>query len=140
MKLAIAVLCLSAAAAAADPVLQPGTPVLDPPTLTALGISLPIIGDDNFNATVAVRYRVTGTTDWHDALPLQHVHAEVVTGLTVTPQFAGSIFDLEPDTSYDIELHATDADGSVDMTIPLTGKTRAMPADPAQPHAVAVSD
>ncbi len=137
---AILAIVLAAAPAWADDVLHPGTPMLDPPTLTALGVWLPITGDDNFTATVSVRYRVTGTQAWRDALPLQHVHAEAVTGLTVTPQFAGSIFDLAPNTSYDIELHAVDADGAVDQTLVLTGQTRAVPGDPAQPHAVDVTD
>lgn len=133
------VLAAVAAPAFADDVLHPGTPELDPPTITALGVGLPITGDDNFTAQVAVRYRVTGTTTWRDALPLARVHAEVVTGLTVGPGFAGSIFDLAPGTSYDIELHATDSDGSVDQTLTLTGTTRPVPGDPASPHAVAVT-
>src|SRR6266850_1164738 len=120
--------CVLARAAAADPVLHPGAPQLDPPTLTALGIALPITGDDNFTATVNVRYHVAGTTTWHEALPLQHVHAEVVTGLAVTPTFAGSIFDLAPGTNYEIELHAVDSDGPVDTTLMMTAQTRAMPA------------
>jgi hypothetical protein len=128
-----------ASPARADDVLHPGTPTLDPPTLVALGISLPITGDDNFNATVWVRYRVAGTTEWTQSLPLLHVHAEAVVGLTVPTQFAGSIFDLRPDTAYEIELHAVDPDGSIDMTQTLTGKTRAVPADPAQPRIVEVS-
>src|SRR5262245_17407387 len=103
-----------AGAARADDVLHPGMPALDPPTITALGVQLPITGDDNFNASVAVRYRRAGATAWRDAMPLTHVHAEAVTGLGVPPQFAGSIFDLMPDTTYDIELHAVDPDGNVD--------------------------
>jgi hypothetical protein len=126
--------------ARADDVLHPGTPALDPPTITALGVWLPITGDDNFTATVAVRYRATGTTAWHDAVPLQHVHVEAVTGFTVTPGFGGSIFDLAPGTSYDLELHATDPDGGVDQTLTLTGTTRRVPGDPAHPHAVTVTD
>src|SRR5947208_2897474 len=113
---------LASHAAIADDTLHPGTPALDPPTLVALGVVLPITGDDNFTATVAVRYRATGTTTWHDALPLLHVHAEAVTGFAVTPQFAGTIFDLRPDTAYDIELHATDSDGAVDTTLMLSGR------------------
>ncbi len=132
--------CLIASPAFADDVLHPGTPALDPPTLIALGVSLPITGDDNFSAVVAMRYREASTTTWSTGYPLQHVHAEVVTGLTVTPKFAGSIFDLRPDTSYEIELHATDADGAVDSVMTLTGKTRPVPvANPATPRAVAVS-
>lgn len=136
-----AALSTVAAPARADDTLHPGAPQLDPPTLVALGVALPIIGDDNFNATVTMRYRRTGTTAWHDVLPLQHVHAEAVTGYAVQPQFAGSIFDLAPDTAYDIELHAVDPDGSVDTTWMLAGHTRPVPPkDPANPHAVAVAD
>jgi len=134
------VVMLAARPALADDTLHPGVPVLDPPTLVALGVALPITGDDNFTATVTMRYRVTGTTTWHDALPLMHVHAEAVTGLAVTPQFAGTIFDLRPDTAYDIELHAVDGDGAVDTTLTLAGHTRAVPGDPATPRAVAVTD
>ena len=136
---ALLLICAMSTSAFADDVLHPGAPELDPPTITALGVGLPITGDDNFTAQVAVLYRVTGTTTWHDALPLARVHAEVVTGLTVGPGFAGSIFDLQPATSYDIELHATDADGSVDQTLTLTGTTRAVPGDPATPHVVNVT-
>jgi hypothetical protein len=124
----------------ADDVLHVGAPATDPPTLTALGVYLPMTGDDNFTATVDVRYRPAGTTAWHDALPLQHVHTEVVTGFTTSPQFAGSIFDLTPDTAYEIELHAVDADGAIDTTLLVTGRTRAVPGDPMSPHIVSVSD
>src|SRR5207302_897704 len=114
----------------ADNVLHPGAPVLDRPTLTALGVQLPITGDDNFNATVAVRYRVSGTTTWSQALPLFRVHPESTVTYVLTPQFAGSIFNLKPATSYDIELHAVDPDGSVNQTFALTATTRPVPADP----------
>src|SRR5262245_4679955 len=86
-------------------------PALDPPTLVTLGVSLPITGDDNSTATVTVRFRTTGTSDWHDALPLFRVHPESVQKHAPPPMFAGSIFDLRPDTSYDVELHAVDPDG-----------------------------
>src|SRR5438874_1243548 len=84
---------------------------LDRPTVVSLGVQLLISGDDNFDATVAVRYRKQGTTDWHTGPFLMRVHPELVTGRSVPPQFAGSIIDLEPDTTYDIELHAVDPDG-----------------------------
>jgi hypothetical protein len=134
-------LVASTTAARADDVLHLGTPAFDPPTLVALGLSVPITGDDNFTAAIAVRYRVTGATAWRDAMPLVHVHAEAVTGLTVAPQFAGSILDLAPDTAYDIELHASDADGAVDTTLMLSAHTRPVPiAEPAHPRVVAVTD
>ncbi|HVY49242.1 MAG TPA: chondroitinase-B domain-containing protein, partial [Minicystis sp.] len=137
---AVLAILASATAARADDVLHPGTPELDPPTLTALGVVLPITGDDDFSATVSVRYKKTGTSTWHDAMPLVHVHAEAVQGLAVSPQFAGTIFDLRPGTSYDVELHAVDADGGVDQTLMVSGTTRKVPGDPANPHVVMVGD
>src|SRR5262249_4598125 len=89
----------------ADNILRLGTPVLDRPTLTSLGVQWPITGDDNFNATITVKYRVAGTAQFTDALPLYRVHPESVTGHTVMPQFAGSVFDLHPGTMYEIQLH-----------------------------------
>src|ERR1039457_2735774 len=124
----------------ADNVLHPGTPMLDRPTLTALGVQLPITGDDNFNATVSVRYRPSGATVWRQALPLFRVHPEATALWTLTPQFAGSIFDLRPGTSYDIELHATDPDGPVDQIFTLTATTRTVPGGPAAPNVRNVSD
>src|SRR4051812_13163893 len=106
--LAAALICI-ASTAYADDVLHVGTPAIDPPTLLNIGVTLPITGDDNFNATVSVRYK-SGTSSWRDAMPLVHVHTEVVQGFTTSPQFSGSIFDLAPDTDYTIELHATDPD------------------------------
>ncbi len=123
----------------ADNVLHPGTPVLDRPTLTVLGIQLPITGDDNFNASVTVQYRQTGTTAWSEGLPLFRVHPNSTVLYTVQPQFAGSIFDLRPGTSYDIQLNATDPDGPVNQTFNLTASTRPVPKDPPSAKVVNVS-
>ncbi|HTJ44768.1 MAG TPA: hypothetical protein VL463_21830 [Kofleriaceae bacterium] len=137
----IVAMILLARVARADDVLHPGTPELDPPTINALGVVLPITGDDNFNASVTVRYW-NGSLEggFRDAMPLQHVHSEAVTGFTVSPQFAGSIFDLAPNTTYTIELHITDPDGPVDQTVQIMGTTRGVPGDPAHPHVVNVAD
>ena len=124
---------LACSALFADNVLHPGTAVLDRPTITVLGVKLPITGDDNFNASVTMQYKVSGATAWQSALPLFRVHPETVAGYTVAPQFGGSIFDLKPATTYDIQLHITDPDG-VDQTVNLTGTTRAVPGDPAAPN------
>jgi MYXO-CTERM domain-containing protein len=127
--------------ARADDVLHVGTAQLDRPTLVALGVQLLITGDDNHNASVAVRYRSTGTTAWRQGLPLFRVRPEVVTGRTVPAQFAGSIFDLVPGQSYEIELHAVDVDGSVDQIVMLTSATRSVPpTEPKAPNRKSVTD
>jgi hypothetical protein len=105
---------------------------VDRPTLTALGVQLRITGDDNFNASVTVRFRISGAAAWRTGLPLFRVHPETVAVWTASPQFAGSLFDLKPATSYDIELHATDPDG-VDQVLAITAATRDVPKDPLTP-------
>jgi hypothetical protein len=126
--------------AAADDVLHPGAVHVDRPTVVTLGVQLLISGDDNHDARVAVRYRPTGALVWRDAMDLFRVRPESVVGRTLPQQFAGSIFDLMPGTTYEIELHATDPDGPVDQTIPVTATLRSVPPDnPANPTVRTVS-
>jgi len=140
LRYVFAVVFLFPVIAHADNVLHLGIPVLDRPTLMSLGVQLAITGDDNYNATVTLRYRKSGTTAWRTGLPLYRAHPESIIGYPAIPQFAGSIVDLRPNTSYDIELHAYDPDGAVDQTLTLTGTTRAIPGDPSSPRAVSVSN
>ena len=113
---------------------------LDRPTLHALGVQVLISGDANRNARIDLRYRRDVDPTWHQGLPLMRVMPETITE-TVPQQFAGSIFDLDPANTYEIELHATDDDGAVNETRLLVGTTRAVPpSDPASPHTVAVSN
>src|SRR5712692_5618998 len=120
--------------ARADDILHPGAVNLDRPTLVTLGVQLLISGDDDHDAQVGVHYRPLGAPDWKMAMTLFRVHPESVVGRAVPEQFAGSIFDLTPGTTYEIELHATDPDGPVDQTIPASATLRPVPAtDPAHP-------
>ena len=112
---------------------------VDPPTLIDLGVQVLISGDDNHDATIGLRYRKTGAPDWKPGLPLLRVHPERVLGLTVPEQFAGSALELDPDSTYELELKAHDPDG-FDKTWTVSAKTRAVPKDPPSPHAVSVTD
>jgi hypothetical protein len=78
-----------------DNVLDVGGVNVDPPTLVTFGVQLLITGDDNFNASVCTKFRVHGTTTWHDAQALFRVHplshptrsrAEARTGSTRSPR------------------------------------------------------
>ena len=133
---ALVVLGTAAPALAAD-TLTVSDPIADRPTVTTLGVQLPIAGDDNFNASVTVRYRA-GAGAWSTALPLLRVHPETVQSHVPPAQFAGSVFDLLPATSYEIELHAVDPDGG-DFVKSITATTRAVPGDPPSPHVVNVT-
>jgi hypothetical protein len=106
----------------------------------SLGVRLGISGDDDHDAQVTVRYRPVGAPTWRAGMPLFRVHPEDVVGRTVSEEFAGSVFELAPATSYEIELHATDADGPVDQTVVVMATTRGVPGDPAAPQAKSVSD
>jgi hypothetical protein len=95
--------------------------VIEPATLNALGFEWYIEGDDNHNASVEVRYRKKGNQDWKKALPLLRIqNEESITKFLnnsidyVTPNlFAGSIFDLEPDTEYQCRFVMSDPDGVI---------------------------
>jgi hypothetical protein len=90
--------------------------LVEPPTLINLGFEWFIDGDANRTASVEVSYRRAGTTEWHPALPLLRLDGERIRqgtqlDVTVPNMFAGSILDLEPDTSYEAQFVLKDADG-----------------------------
>ncbi|HSQ67832.1 MAG TPA: chondroitinase-B domain-containing protein [Polyangiaceae bacterium] len=132
-------LVLIASRAHAGNALTVSDPTLDPPTIVTLGVQMLITGDDNFDATVTVRYKRSSDTTFKTGMPLFRVHPEQLQSNVPPAQFAGSLFDLQPNTSYDIELHAIDPDGG-DFVKTLTGKTLPVPGDPPNPHVVNVTD
>jgi hypothetical protein len=109
---------------------------VDRPTLHTAGIQVLIAGDANRDATI--RVRVLGDRP-RDALPLVRVRPETVTGRVVPEQLAGTIFDLEPGQTYEVELIATDPDGG-NATRTVTVTTRALPRTPSAPRPVAVAN
>ncbi len=131
---------LFAGRAEAGNVLTPGAVNVDRPTVINLGVQLLISDDDNRNARVAVRYRKQGAPFWRNGMDLFRVHPEEVSGISLPQQFAGSIFNLQPNTQYEIELTATDPDGAVASIPHVTAKTRPVPAaNPLNPTTVNVS-
>ncbi|MEO8308908.1 MAG: hypothetical protein ABI616_12800 [Pseudomonadota bacterium] len=111
-----------------------GELIVEPPTLIALGFEWMIEGDDNRNATVDLAYRARGATAWKKALPLLRLQREPILGIGdaftfVNPNmFAGSIFDLQPDTEYEVRFTLTDPDGaSGEVVRTVTQRTRREP-------------
>jgi hypothetical protein len=105
----------------------PGTVSFPYPTLTNISVEWQITGDDNLNAQVTVLYRVAGTSEWLIGMPLRRVPAGSNAGFSWTNKFSGSIFDVQPGTTYEVELSLTDPDGgSTTATGQVT--TRAVPA------------
>src|SRR5271169_678088 len=101
---------------------KPGEFIIDHPTLINLGFEWLIQGDDNRNAGVKVSYRKQGETQWKQGLPLLRLQGERIfqsEGVfdVISPNmFAGSILDLEPDTSYEARFTMSDPDGFVGQT------------------------
>lgn len=137
---ALLALALSVVAARADDVLHPGAVELDRATLVSLGVRMRIAGDDDHDARVELRHRPVGETTWRSAMPLVRVRPADVPGRAVPASFAGSVFDLRPGTTYELELRALDADGPVDETVVMTAATRGVPSDPAAPTVRPVAD
>jgi hypothetical protein len=103
------------AAHAADAVTA-GELIVEPPTLVSLGFEWPIEGDDNRTASVTVQYRRTGDREWRTGLPLLRLQRERTAYVetlyyTAPNMFAGSLFDLEQDTEYEVRLTLADDDG-----------------------------
>lgn len=98
---------------------KPGKFIIEPPTLISLGFEWYVEGDDNHNASVEVWYRKKGDPFWKEALPLLRIQNEESICKFynnsidyITPNmFAGSIFDLEPDTEYECKFLISDPDG-----------------------------
>ena len=95
--------------------------IVDPPTLINLGFEWFIEGDDNRNASVAVSFRKQGGGEWKQGLPLLRLQGERIKqgeqlDVTSPNMFAGSILDLEPDTSYEARFVLSDADGAKGAT------------------------
>lgn len=131
-------LLLAPHARAADDLVVLDT-IVDRPTLIHLGVQVLISGDDDRDAVVGLRHREVGGA-WQQGLPLHRVRGELVTGMAVPAQFAGTAFGLRPDTAYELELHAFDPDG-LDMLWTVEARTRPVPrAEPQTANVVAVAD
>lgn len=145
--------CLVAIAAAESSVavdsIQVGDVITDAPTICCLGFSVPIAGDDDYDAVAAIEYRLAGASVWSQGLPMLRVRPELTSqettpgqyGLPVpAEQFAGSLFQLAADTDYEIRITVSDPDGG-DRVQTLNATTRIVPrSEPAVPRIVAVTN
>jgi hypothetical protein len=121
------------AAAWAQNATTPGTVTTPYPTMENLAVEWAIAGDANLDGAVAVRYRVLGASAWSTGLPLRRVPAGSNAGFSWANKHSGTLFDLQPATTYEIELTLVDPDGGSTQTT-VTAATRAVPADPASPN------
>jgi hypothetical protein len=99
------------------------------PTLENISVLWLVDGDDDSDGVVTVRYREAGQSTWRTGRPLERVPAgsNPTNGWAWPNRHAGSVFDLRPDTSYEIELTLTDPDGGSTVEV-RTVSTRPVPA------------
>jgi hypothetical protein len=74
-------------------------------TLYSVGMEWDISDDADHDAVCTVLYKTNSASSWRDALPLYRVD------FNGADMMAGSIFFLDPDTTYDVKLALTDPDG-----------------------------
>jgi hypothetical protein len=89
----------------------PGEITTPYPTIISLGVDWNIQGDDNLNGAVTMQFRKKGTSDWKEGMPLRRVPAGQNYGFKWANKHSGSIFDLIPNTLYEIKLNLNDPDG-----------------------------
>ena len=93
-------------------------------TIYSVGFEWNITGDTNHNANATINYRVQGTTAWTPAL------APVRVDYNGANTLAGSIFHLEPETTYKLQVSVTDPDGGSQTRV-VTATTRPLPSPPS---------
>ncbi len=115
----------------------PGKVITPYPTIINLAVEWNIQGDDNQNGVVTVQFREKGKTEWKQGMPLRRVPAGERMPLPRLPsvklvklswenKHSGSIFDLKPDTPYEIKLKLEDPDGGLAEKI-VEARTRPVP-------------
>ena len=125
-NLLLLLLLLSGAEGFSQNKTSPGRLITLYPTLINLAVEWEIQGDDNLNGVVSVMFREKGKSDWQQGMPLFRVPAGQNLQFSWKNKHSGSIFDLKPDTEYEIKLTLKDPDGgSAERTV--LSRTRKVP-------------
>jgi len=80
------------------------------PTVHNLAVEWLIDGDFNLTGVVTVQFREKGSRRWRQGMPLRRVPAGANVGFSWPNKHSGSIFNLKPDTDYEIRLNLDDPD------------------------------
>jgi hypothetical protein len=96
------------------------------PTINNISILANFSGDTNGNASATVRFQKKGSNVWKAGHQLLRVAAGTsVFGHTWTNRFAGSVFDVDENSTYVLEVAFSDPDGgSVTKTTEVTTRKR----------------
>jgi len=95
-------------------------------TFHCAGVMVSYQGDQNQNATGKLEYRKVDEDEWRQAHPLVRIKGgPTPEGLRpASNRLVGSIFYLEPDTSYELRVAITDPDGAPGEPKTTTVRTR----------------
>ncbi len=96
------------------------------PTFTNLTVEWAITGDSDLDGSVRVRYRKKGTAAWRQGMTLRRVPAGSLESFTWGNRHSGSVFDLQPGATYEVELWLRDPDGGCRYRT-VSVATRALP-------------
>lgn len=99
-----------------------------------LGLYLPLGRVVSLETRATVRYRAAGDPDWREAHPLFRLNPEWVTDGAPEPvvdAFAGTIFDLAPGGTYEVEITIEGPDAS--ETFRAVSSTRPLPPEAGAP-------
>jgi len=107
----------------------PGNIKIDP-TFEHIGILYPISGDENLNSNLQIEFRKQGASSYKKGAITMRSHPSlVINGATYNANHhAGSAMFLQPNTSYQIRLTLSDADGG-GTTTTVTTQTKAYPKE-----------
>ena len=93
----------------------PGDLIVEPATIHGAGFVWEIEGDSNRNCIVQVAYREYGTQDWREGYPFLRCESwespDAKYPFEIGEKLAGSLFDLKPNTEYEVKLTLSDPDG-----------------------------
>jgi len=110
------------------------------PTVEHISIEWEIDGDNDEDGVVSVRYREVGTNSWQREMNLIRVPAGSTSpfNFSWTNKHSGSLFNLQPDTEYEIELTLDDPDsGQVVRTV--IARTRPVPVAPVNANIISTN-
>ncbi len=113
----------------------PGALTFPFPTLRNVTVEWALAGDANTNGVVEVRFKKQSETSWRKGLPLRRIPAGSVEGFTWLSRHSGSLFDLEPETTYDVEAFLLDPDGGCEVrtgAVTTRGEPRPMAGAPVK--------
>ncbi len=96
------------------------------PTIKHLSVLWAITGDVNRNSRVTARFRKQGSSEWKIAMPLRRVAPDSNEGFSWSYRHAGSLFGLDPGTTYEIEATLNDPDGGSETRV-IAATTRSVP-------------